>query len=868
MTAPSLTQAPPHPKTASAELRGQVLQRKCACGGNPGPSGECSECRKNRLTGQTRKLQTKLRVNQPGDAWEQEADRMADAVTGERLSPGISSAQPSLMRTSASTPSAVEAPASVETVLNTAGQPLAPSTQALMESRFGHDFSQVRVHTDAQAAESAQTIQALAYTVGQNIAFASGQYAPNTHAGQKLLAHELTHVVQQSGQAAHTIQRKAPGEDDIDLLTDYFKADVSAFGATLHYSPSRRVVLKVSDKSQKNAKAFAYQYLSPILRSRPYGIIRLVLAPSVSVSLEGFPTSYIPDLENPSVEIYRVQDAAQVPEQDDPINPGDYVGTSVEPAPKDDEVDLLGPGFQIERRPDGVDITHIESSETLQITVPNFSSGARFAYQVVRGNPLGMPGVVFNPSKIIVVITPDVKVLNIGPSKSSPNLSINLYQVKDASQVPAQGNPINESMLAAYQLRSWDRRTVYSSSETQSMLAVDMMVLSIPIVGELAAVGMFAYGIYTGHDHWGRPLNETDLIIMGIAAALPFAVAGGMKLAEAVSSLGRNSSEVTKILRGIDALDPAEQKKALEWAALIRKGKMIPAHEAAAFEKMLTKINEAAKQIANKIEAIDTELAKAKTELLTADNIKPFDPASDTSKFKNKKEVSKAVEKAFLEDPNYIKPSSFEQTKSEITARKTILGSDVIKGLKANTSEPANQAVLDVLKQVFETQESPKAYGKMVAIIWERAQSIPTTRVLETGRSPYTLAMIDMLIERGIQVDVILNVFRLPSTFSTQILKPGASFVDLAFAAVEHGVSPHMLQFLVIDDMLRTLKPPSTMKQFLNNLSKVTDASGNKLGGDIWNLLFDLEFLDAKPQSMRKPESVIPTLKSILPGIE
>lgn len=79
------------------------------------------------------------------------------------------------------------------------GVSLDAKTSAYMESRFGHDFSRVRVHNDAQAAESAQALGARAYTLGDHIVFGRGEYAPQTPEGQKILAHELTHVVQQSG---------------------------------------------------------------------------------------------------------------------------------------------------------------------------------------------------------------------------------------------------------------------------------------------------------------------------------------------------------------------------------------------------------------------------------------------------------------------------------------------------------------------------------------------------------------------------------------------------------------------------------------------------------------------------------------------
>jgi hypothetical protein len=76
---------------------------------------------------------------------------------------------------------------------------LAPSQRAFFEPRFGRDFGQVRVHTNSKAADVAKSINAKAFTVGQNVAFGTGEYAPGTAAGRKLLAHELTHVVQQSG---------------------------------------------------------------------------------------------------------------------------------------------------------------------------------------------------------------------------------------------------------------------------------------------------------------------------------------------------------------------------------------------------------------------------------------------------------------------------------------------------------------------------------------------------------------------------------------------------------------------------------------------------------------------------------------------
>ncbi|MFZ4507400.1 MAG: DUF4157 domain-containing protein [Fimbriimonas sp.] len=106
-------------------------------------------------------------------------------------------------------------PDSVREVLGRSGQALDATTRADMERRFDHDFSKVRIHADGRAAESAHAIQAQAFTYGQNIVFGEGQYAPSSHAGKQLLAHELAHTIQQSGATASgspTLARSEPHE--------------------------------------------------------------------------------------------------------------------------------------------------------------------------------------------------------------------------------------------------------------------------------------------------------------------------------------------------------------------------------------------------------------------------------------------------------------------------------------------------------------------------------------------------------------------------------------------------------------------------------------------------------------------------------
>ena len=135
-------------------------------------------------------VQPKLRVGAVDDPLEREADEIAYRVTGDpdetvmRFSRSESAPTPALAH-------------SVHHVTGSAGQPLDSVARKRFEAQFGFDFSQVRIHADAQANKSADDMGANAYTVGEHLTFAKGQYAPETAAGQRLLAHELVHVVQQ-----------------------------------------------------------------------------------------------------------------------------------------------------------------------------------------------------------------------------------------------------------------------------------------------------------------------------------------------------------------------------------------------------------------------------------------------------------------------------------------------------------------------------------------------------------------------------------------------------------------------------------------------------------------------------------------------
>jgi|GEM_PF-1942459 len=147
-----------------------VLQRKCACGQHEA-SGECDECKKKKVDQKSSgdPLLQRSAVNNAGSN--------ASLTNGETGS---------------------QAPAIVQDVLRSSGRQLDATTRVLFEPQFGEDFSRVRVHDNQLAVASAQAVGAKAYTVGDHLVFGGGMFNPTSVSGRKLLAHELTHVTQQS----------------------------------------------------------------------------------------------------------------------------------------------------------------------------------------------------------------------------------------------------------------------------------------------------------------------------------------------------------------------------------------------------------------------------------------------------------------------------------------------------------------------------------------------------------------------------------------------------------------------------------------------------------------------------------------------
>ena len=193
----------------------------------------------NRAVGQllsTPAVRPAIRIGDPASAHEREADRVADRVmrmplAGVGLRQSIRSVHPGaelqrcacgcggagscasneeekLHRSAAGASPAKHAPSVVHDVVRSSGSPLDSATRSYMEPRFGHDFSHVRIHTDDRAAESARSVNAVAYAVGSHVVFDRGRYAPASPEGRRLIAHELTHVVQQRSAGEPLVQRE------------------------------------------------------------------------------------------------------------------------------------------------------------------------------------------------------------------------------------------------------------------------------------------------------------------------------------------------------------------------------------------------------------------------------------------------------------------------------------------------------------------------------------------------------------------------------------------------------------------------------------------------------------------------------------
>lgn len=210
------TQTKAAPPLSPAPVHTNLLQRKCACGEAAGMTGECENCRSKHLT---------------------------------------------LQRQATSKAELSSVPPIVHEALRSPGQPLDQATRDFIEPRFGHDFSHVRVHNDAKAADSARTVNALAYTVGDNVVFGANQYAPTTFRGRGLLGHELAHTIQQRNAAASPPSADSNGA--FEASAEAAGRDISIGRSVSRDLPSCGVGLSRSpDTEREEAEKEALEFLA------------------------------------------------------------------------------------------------------------------------------------------------------------------------------------------------------------------------------------------------------------------------------------------------------------------------------------------------------------------------------------------------------------------------------------------------------------------------------------------------------------------------------------------------------------------------------------------------------------------------------
>jgi hypothetical protein len=281
------------------------------------------------------RVQAKLPINEPGDRYEQEADRTADLVVRmpevqhqydpedeeeeidemvqtvpistqissliqrpvepeaeEKEKEGLIYAKRLLGRSTKVTP---ELESRIQ-FLRGGGQPLPETMRAFFEPRFGYDFRGVRVNTDAQASEMAQAMNAHAFTVGQHIVFGTGKYAPGISAGRRLLAHELTHVVQQGlHRTAIRIQRFSPLDATQMSITEEWASTLDDAELAEQIKRVREQLLTSNPGTQVHEAArLNLQILETELAVRPRSISELAVPPlpTAVVILVGSPTNY------------------------------------------------------------------------------------------------------------------------------------------------------------------------------------------------------------------------------------------------------------------------------------------------------------------------------------------------------------------------------------------------------------------------------------------------------------------------------------------------------------------------------------------------------------------------------------------------
>lgn len=285
--------APPHAAGATFSL-----QRKCKCGSHAPGGGLCLACQRKQDTG----TRSRLEAVNADDIHEREADRVADQIVSAQTTSEAKTAIPRIQRFTGH-PNAhtdVEG-AGVDRALADPGRPLEPAIRQEMEHHFSHDFSRLRVYTGPGAAASARDMDAKAYAIGRNIVFGEGQFATNTREGRHLLAHELTHVVQQQGGNAG-VQRE-PAADSRwkqDIQAAKYRGQLMAKRIRTHTKLSKEARAKINRELAYFEGAAKDAYIHEI---------RPVLASVVEIEMPEESAAHEAEKEAPGISCDVGQDA-------------------------------------------------------------------------------------------------------------------------------------------------------------------------------------------------------------------------------------------------------------------------------------------------------------------------------------------------------------------------------------------------------------------------------------------------------------------------------------------------------------------------------------------------------------------------------
>jgi Domain of unknown function (DUF4157) len=208
-------------------------------------------------------VQAKMLINQPNDAYEVEADKMADNVVSSKAdgaTPSVSPVTPSITPVQLQKASDKEDAVSVQskeqhvasatatkiTGAKSSGRPLEKKVKNTMENSFGADFSKVRVHTGVEAEQMSEGLNAQAFTHENNVFFNRGKYNPETREGKHLLAHELTHTLQQKGMVQKKIQRSFEPKDAVaEMIGKKFKIDRALKVGNVSYAANTTLTITI-----------------------------------------------------------------------------------------------------------------------------------------------------------------------------------------------------------------------------------------------------------------------------------------------------------------------------------------------------------------------------------------------------------------------------------------------------------------------------------------------------------------------------------------------------------------------------------------------------------------------------------------------